>query len=48
MNIEILGYIAGAFAVSIFLPQTIKMIQTKSVEDLSLLTLLITIVNCSL
>ena len=48
MNIEYIGYTAGVFAVSIFLPQTIKILKTKSAKDLSLMTLIITVINCSL
>jgi MtN3 and saliva related transmembrane protein len=40
MNVNILGYIASLLTMTCFIPQIIKAIKTKSVEDVSLITLI--------
>lgn len=48
MNTEILGLIAGGFTSIASMPQLIKVIKTKNVEDLSWLMLLILVTGLSL
>lgn len=48
MNVEILGLIAGALTSIASMPQLIKVIKTKNVEDLSWLMLVILICGLSL
>ncbi|MDH6209818.1 MtN3 and saliva related transmembrane protein [Chryseobacterium sp. BIGb0186] len=48
MNVEILGLIAGALTAIASMPQLIKVIKTKNVEDISWLMLVILISGLSL
>lgn len=48
MNVEILGLIAGALTSIASMPQLLKVIKTKNVEDLSWLMLVILICGLSL
>ncbi|MGI9653223.1 SemiSWEET transporter [Chryseobacterium sp. RLHN22] len=48
MNTEILGLIAGGFTSIASMPQLIKVIKTKNVEDLSWLMLMILVSGLSL
>lgn len=48
MNTEILGLIAGGLTSIASMPQLIKVIKTKNVEDLSLLMLMILVSGLSL
>jgi MtN3 and saliva related transmembrane protein len=48
MNIEILGLIAGTISSITFLPQVIKIWQTKSAKDLSIPMLLLLVLGVSL
>lgn len=43
MNLDVLGYIGGTIATLSYLPQIIQSSRTKSVEDLSLVMLLMTL-----
>lgn len=45
---EIVGYSAAVVGTSLMLPQVIKSIQTKKVEDLSYLTVILYFLNCLL
>jgi MtN3 and saliva related transmembrane protein len=47
-NPDIIGYAAAAFGTFIMLPQLIKSIRTESVEDISMLMLVLYIINCAL
>lgn len=46
--VNIVGYTAAVVGVTIMLPQVIKSLRTKSVEDVSFLMLIIFLVNCAL
>ncbi|MGO4710933.1 SemiSWEET transporter [Chryseobacterium sp. 2TAF14] len=48
MNVEILGLIAGSLTAIASMPQLIKVIKTKNVEDISWLMLVILISGLSL
>jgi MtN3 and saliva related transmembrane protein len=48
MNIEILGLIAGTISSITFLPQVIKIWQTKSAKDLSIPMLLLLVLGVSM
>lgn len=48
MNVQILGLIAGALTAIASMPQLIKVIKTKNVEDISWLMLVILISGLSL
>lgn len=49
MNItDIIGYAAAVIGTSLMLPQVIKSLKTKSVKDLSYLTLILYFFNCLL
>ncbi|MFY1046237.1 SemiSWEET transporter [Chryseobacterium sp. GP-SGM7] len=48
MNVEILGLIAGGLTSIASMPQLIKVIKTKNVEDISWLMLVILILGLSL
>lgn len=48
MSVEILGLIAGTLTSVASMPQLIKVIKTKNVEDLSLLMLVVLICGLSL
>lgn len=48
MNVEVLGLVAGALTSIASMPQLIKVIKTKNVEDISWLMLIILIVGLSL
>ena len=45
MNVEIFGYFAAVLTTAAFLPQLIKTLQTKSAEDVSLITLVMFIIG---
>ncbi len=42
------GYMAAAVGISLMLPQVIKSIKTKKVDDLSLATVVLYVLNCLL
>ena len=46
--VEFIGYIAAIVGTSLMLPQVIKAYKTKKVDDLSLATVIIYIINCIL
>ena len=48
MNVEVLGLVAGALTSIASMPQLIKVIKTKNVEDISWLMLIILISGLSL
>jgi len=45
---QIIGYLAAAVGTSLMLPQVIKAIKTKKVNDVSLIMLVLYFFNCSL
>lgn len=45
---DIVGYVAAVIGTSLMLPQVIKSLRSKSVKDLSFLTLILYFVNCLL
>ena len=45
---EIIGFLAAVVGTSLMLPQVVKTIRTKKVDDLSFLTLVLYFVNCVL
>ncbi len=45
MNVEIFGYFAAILTTAAFLPQLIKILQTKKAEDVSLTTLIMFIIG---
>ena len=45
MNVEIFGYFAAVLTTAAFLPQLIKTLQTKSADDVSLITLVMFIIG---
>ncbi|HJX05954.1 MAG TPA: SemiSWEET family transporter [Candidatus Nanoarchaeia archaeon] len=47
-NPDMIGYLAALFGTFIMLPQLIKSLRTRSVEDISALMLAIYIINCVL
>ncbi|MGC9006445.1 MAG: SemiSWEET family sugar transporter [Sulfurihydrogenibium sp.] len=48
MNIEILGLIAATLTTSAFIPQTYKVVKTKSAKDFSWLWLIFMLIGISL
>lgn len=45
---QIIGFLAATVGTSLMLPQIIKTIKTKKVDDLSLMMLVLYFINCSL
>jgi MtN3 and saliva related transmembrane protein len=48
MNPEIIGYIAGVIVIISWIPQVIKSYKTKSVNDLSILMIILVLTGISL
>lgn len=46
--VNIIGYTAAVVGTTIILPQVVKSIKTKSVDDISFWMLIIYMINCSL